>query len=180
MVNKLFLYLVWPLNLKIKKSHVWCTSVQNLMSNKQRINKILSGQYFPMSSLTLELYALTSKPIRVINSLRCTVYKVWCLSRKGLSRYWLVSIFICPFWPLDLWPQNQYWSSTSHDVLVYKVWSLSRKRFSRYWVVRIFICPVRPLDFWTFDLKINDGHLLFMMFKSTTFVCQAKGSQHID
>jgi hypothetical protein len=61
----------------------------------------------------------------------------------------VVSIFLCPVWPLDLWPQDQSWSSTFHDVLVYKVWSLSSKGFSRYWIVSIFICPVWLLDLWT-------------------------------
>jgi hypothetical protein len=45
------------------------------------------------------VWPLTSKPIRVINSLRCTEYKVWCLSRKG-SKDIVVCIFICPVWTL--------------------------------------------------------------------------------
>jgi hypothetical protein len=202
------------------------------MSIKERIIKILSGQSF-MSSLTLGLW-LQNPWGFTINSLRCTVDKVWCPSRKGFPRYeWSVYSYVqfdpwpniyfsrcttlqslkpvklrvfkiisslhihissSTLWPFifnicsghlpsmiykspkfevcqakasqdiewsvysfvqfdpsifDFWPQNQSWSSTSHDVLVYKVWSLSSKGFSRYWVVSILICPVWPLDLWT-------------------------------
>jgi hypothetical protein len=35
-----------------------------------------------------------------------SVYEVWNLSSKRLSRYWVVGIFLCPVWPLTLWPKN--------------------------------------------------------------------------
>jgi hypothetical protein len=123
-----------------------CTSVSSLMSIKQRVLKILSSQYIPMSSLTTDLLTLKSKG--VIYSLDVLDYQVRCLRSNGSSKYWVVSVFLLPVWPLTFRPQNQQGSFTLYAVPVFKVWSLSSKRLLRYWVVRIFKCPVWHLNFW--------------------------------
>jgi hypothetical protein len=76
-----------------------CTSVSSLMSLQHRSLKILSGQYIYMSRFTL----LTLKLIVVINSLGCSVYKVWCLSSKGFSRYLSGQYIPMSSLTLDIW-----------------------------------------------------------------------------
>jgi hypothetical protein len=128
-------------------------SVQSLMSVKERGLKLSSVQYIHMSSLTLDL--LTSKSIMVIYFSWWLVYKVWSVSSKGFSRYWVVSILICPVWPLDLW------TSKSIGVIYYS-WCTSvlnlKSVKQRYWEDKIFVFPVlNNLDLWSIDLKIDRG-----------------------
>jgi hypothetical protein len=71
------------------------TSAPSLIFIQQRSLKILSDQYIPISRLTLDL--LTLKWIWAIGSLECfTVPSLISV----YSKYWVVSIFICPDWPL--------------------------------------------------------------------------------
>ena len=109
-VVNIFICQIWPLDLLTLKYVTvvyfpWYTCLQSLKSVKQTVLKILSGQYIPMSSLTP--WPLTSWPKNQSWSSTfhdVLVYKVWSLSSKGFSRYGVVSIFLCPIWPLDLWP----------------------------------------------------------------------------
>jgi hypothetical protein len=143
------------------------------MSIKQRIIKILSGQ---LSSLTLDLK--THKGYQFFKAY--SVQNLISVNERALKI--LSDQYIqCLVRTLELWPQNQKWSSTFHTLLVYKVWSLSSRGFSRYWVVSIFICLVWTLELRPFNLKICSSHLLSMIYKSTKFeVYQAKGSQYIE
>jgi hypothetical protein len=154
----------------------WCISLQCLKSVKQKVLKILSSQYTctHMSSLTPwpqnQLWSSTFHDV--------LVYKVWSLSGKGFSRYWVVSIFLCPTWPLDLW--------TSKSIMViYFSWCTSlhslksvKQRVLKIMNSQYIICPIWHLDLWPFNLKINRGHLLFRNYQCVKFeVRQAKGSQ---
>jgi hypothetical protein len=114
-------------------------SVQSLMSVKERTLKVLSGQ---CNHVQFDLKIKWSSTFHDV-----LVYKVWSLSIKWFSRYWMVNTFLCPVWPLDL--------LTSKSIMViYFSWctslqSLSSKGFLRYWLVNTFLCPVWPLDLLT-------------------------------
>jgi hypothetical protein len=101
-----FQFDLWHIDLKTQKGYqffkMYC--VQSLMSVKERVFKILSGQYIHMPSLIP--WPLSSESKVVIYFHDVLVYKVWCLSSKGFSRYWVISIFKCPVWPLHLWHFN--------------------------------------------------------------------------
>jgi hypothetical protein len=91
---------IHPQHLDLKSNIVviyssWCTSVYNLKSVKQRVLKILSGQYIHMSSLTFPQNRKGSSTIKDASE-----YEVWNLSSKGFSRYWVVNIFLCSIRPL--------------------------------------------------------------------------------
>jgi hypothetical protein len=47
---------------------------------------------------TLDLWISTAKWPSALHDL--PMCKVWSLSIKGFSRYWVVSLFICPVWSL--------------------------------------------------------------------------------
>jgi hypothetical protein len=160
-----------------------CIRVSSLMSIKQRVLKILSGQYIPMSSLTFEhqnqqgqllitFYQCTKfdvhKPKDYQNIERSEIsydqFDLWCINLKTHKAYQFfkmhsaprlmsvkerdlkilsgqTSIFICPFWPLIVGPQNH----CGH--LLLKFWSLSSKGLSWYWLVSLLLIPVWPLTF---------------------------------
>jgi hypothetical protein len=144
----IFLCLVWPLTFDLIDLKINNTSVQSLMSFKQEVPKTLNGHY-----ILCPVWPLTFGPKNLYWSSTLhgvPVYKVWSLLNKGLSRYWVVSIFICPIWPL-----------TSKSIglfnLLFRIYQdmkfeclTSSKGFSRYWAISIFLSPVDP---WPLDLK---------------------------
>jgi hypothetical protein len=85
-----------------------CSSVSNLMSFKHRVLKILSSQYIPISSLTLNLWPFDHKINRV--HLLFRIYKFEVCQAKGFN---ILSGQHIPFssfdqpWPLIYWPPNQ-------------------------------------------------------------------------
>ena len=83
---------------------------------------------------------------------------------KGFSGYWVVTIIICPVWPLDLWPFNLKICRGHLLFMMYKYTNFVDCQAKGSQMVSIFMCLVWPLDLWSFELKINHGHLLFMMY----------------
>ena len=62
------------------------------------------------SYLTLTFKHVTWKSIRIIYSLRATLYQVWYWSSQGVKRYWADNTLgskVIWTWPLNMWPENQ-------------------------------------------------------------------------
>jgi hypothetical protein len=130
---------------------------------KQRILNILIGQYIPMSSLIAVFWLFDIYISKLKGPQACTKFDVH--QAKNSQRNWVVSIFLCPVWPMSFdFLISKLKGDTSIyflDVPVYKVWCLSNKGSSTYWAVSIFLYPVWPLIFLISKLKgvINSfGH----------------------
>jgi hypothetical protein len=150
------------------------------MSIQQRILKILSGHYIHMSRVTLEFWLIDLKSSTFHD---VPLYKVWSLSCKWFSRYWVVSTFIYPVCPLTF----DILTSKS-IVVIYFSWctivqclkSVNQRVLKILSGQYIHISNM-TLDLWSFDLKINRVHLLLRMYQCIMFeVCEAKGSQDIE
>jgi hypothetical protein len=132
-----------------------CTSISNSMSIKLR-----SGQYIPMSILTLDIWPLDFKingGLLLFMMYRCTKFKV-CQAKAFQNVEWSVYSYVQ--FDLDLLTSKSrvYIYCLGHTSLVYWVWSLSSKGFSRYWANNIFLFTVLiDLELWPIDLKFNRG-----------------------
>jgi hypothetical protein len=79
----------------------------------------------------------------------CTKYEVHQAKGYQNTMYWAVSIFLCPVWPLTHWLQN------------FKTYQCIKHQAKGSQDIGWSVFP--HVDIWLFDLKINNGHLLFMM-----------------
>jgi hypothetical protein len=79
------------------------------------------------------------------------------------------SVYFYMYVQVDLWPTNQYRSSTRHDVQCIKFEVCQAKGSQDIeWSVYSYV----QFDPWPFDLKINNGQLLFMIRDILLNPCQ--------
>jgi hypothetical protein len=162
-----------------------CISVLSLMSVKQKVLQdiewsVFSYVQFYSQPSTFDLKINTGYLITLHG---VPVYKVWSLSSKGFSRYWVVSIFICPVWPLTFDPLTSKSIGFIYYLGCISAWSLKsvKQRVLKILSGQYIPMSSLTLDLWPFDLKINRVHLLFRMYQCMKFeVCQTKGSQDIE
>jgi hypothetical protein len=131
------------------------------MSIKQRVLKVLGGQYILLSNLTFDL--LTSKSIWVINSLGCTRVLSLKSVKQRVLNIWAVGIFLCEVWPIDLNINRIHWffQFSKFDVPQAKgSWVIEQSGYS---YVQF------DLDLWLFDLKVNRGHWFLRIYQCTKY-----------
>jgi hypothetical protein len=170
----------WPFDLKINKGHLLftqgCTSTLSLKSIKQRVLKILSGQYIHMSSLTVDL--LTSHLL--FRMYQCTEFEI-CQATGSQDTEWLVYSYV----QFDPWPFTLKINS-GHLLLLLRMYQCTKFEVCQAWSFQDTEWPVYsyvqfhplPLTYW--PQNINTGHWSFTIYQCIKFdICQVKGSQDI-
>ena len=148
-------------------------SIQSLISVKERVPKILTGQYIHTSSLTLNLKINSGHLLYNV-----LVYKVWSLSSKGFWWYRVVNIFVCPVWPLDL-------LTLRYVAVVYFPWCTSLQSLKSVMrrVLKILSGQYIPLCLvWPLDLLTSKSIMViyFLWCTSLQSLKPANGSQDIE
>jgi hypothetical protein len=131
-----------------------CTSIQNLMSNKQRNTciKILSGQYFLMSIMTLELWRIRVNPFFQMYTVQSLMsVKEWVLKTLTAQYIHVSSLTL----DLKIILEIISWCTSLQSLKSVKQRVLK--------ILNTYYIHMSSSNLWSFHLKINDGHLLFMM-----------------
>jgi hypothetical protein len=107
-----------------------------------------------MSILTFE----TQNQYKSCTNYDAPVYKIWCPTSKGLARYWVVSTFLCPVWPLN------FDLKTHKGYQFFKMYSVQSLMSVKERFLEVLSCQyihISSLTPWPLNLKIWSGQYTF-------------------